>query len=172
MTERILVLNSTYEPMVIVNWRRAVRLLFQEKVEVLAEYDREIRSVTMAIKVPSVVRLRRYVRHHRFHRQIKFSRPNIYARDSYRCQYCGDRLPAHDLTYDHVIPVSRGGVKSWENIVTCCVPCNRIKADQTPDEAGLRLLKRPKAPSGFSYKIHLLMNHSKAPESWKNYIFC
>ena len=169
--ERILVLNSTYEPLVIVSWRRAVRMMFQGKVEVLDEYELEIHSVSIAIRLPSVVRLRQYVKHHRYHGQVKFSRCNIYARDHYRCQYCGGCHSAHELTYDHVIPVSRGGDKDWENIVTCCIPCNRKKANRTPDEAGLRLLKRPKAPLGFVQKFQLLTRQTQAPESWRSYLF-
>ncbi|HSR70668.1 MAG TPA: HNH endonuclease [Acidobacteriota bacterium] len=169
--DRILILNSTYEPLSVVSWKRAIRMVFQEKVEIVAEYEREVRSVTMAVRLPSVLRLRRYVKHQRYHCQVKFSRTNIYARDRYRCQYCGRRHATPELTYDHVVPVSRGGVKSWENIVTCCVPCNRRKGNRTPHEAGLRLLKKPKAPMGFPYKLQLMMSQKKAPEVWRNYIF-
>lgn len=168
---RILILNTTYEPLVIVSWKRAIRMLFQDKVEVLAEYDLLVRSVSLEIKLPSVVRLRQYVKNHRCHYQVKFTRSNLYARDGHRCQYCGSRGGAHELTYDHVIPVSQGGPKSWENIVTCCIPCNRAKADRTPEQAGLRLLKRPKAPIGFPQKAQLVLSRTQAPESWRAYIF-
>ncbi len=169
--DRTLVLNSTYEPLLVVSWKRAVKMLFQEKVEVVAEYDNLIRSVSAELRLPSVLRLRHYVKYHRFHRQVRFTRPNLYARDHHKCQYCGRRRSAAELTYDHVVPVSRGGPKSWENIVTCCVPCNRRKGDRTPEEAGLRLLKRPKAPIGFPHSVHLAMSRAKAPDSWQSYIF-
>lgn len=166
-----LVLNATYEPIQIVSWQRAMRMLFQEKVEVVAEYDREIRSISVKIRLPSVLRLLHYVHLRRNHHQVKFTRSNIYARDKHQCQYCGRRCPPSELTYDHVIPVARGGRKTWENIVTCCRECNRRKGDHAPEEAGLRLLKPPKAPSGFPHKMHFLLSRSKPPDSWKSYIF-
>ncbi|MEE8349699.1 MAG: HNH endonuclease [Acidobacteriota bacterium] len=169
--EQILVLNSTYEPLQVVSWQRAVRMLFQEKVEVVEEYDREIRSVSLLIRLPSVLRLLRYVTVKRHHHQVRFTRANIYARDHHRCQYCGHGFPTGQLTYDHVIPVARGGNKSWENIVTCCVTCNRKKGDRTPEEAGLKPLKGPRAPYGFPHRIQSLLWKSKAPDSWKSYIF-
>lgn len=169
--ERILVLNSTYEPLQVISWKRALRMLFQGKVEVLEEYDREVCSVYLSIRLPSVLRLLRYVKVKRHHNQVKFTRSNIYSRDRYCCQYCGRRLSAGHLTYDHVVPVARGGSKNWENIVTSCIPCNRKKGNRTPEEAGLKLLKRPKAPYGFPHRITFLLWESKAPETWKDYIF-
>ncbi|MFQ5739252.1 MAG: HNH endonuclease [Acidobacteriota bacterium] len=166
-----LVLNATYEPLQIVPWQRAVRMLFQRKVEVVAEYDREIRSVSLSIKMPSVLRLLHYVKVRHYHQRVRFTRANLYVRDGYCCQYCGRRLGASSLTYDHVLPVARGGEKSWENIVTCCVPCNRRKANRTPQEAGLRLLRMPKAPAGFPHKIRFYFHQKAAPESWRDYIF-
>ena len=169
--EQTLLLNATYEPLQIVSWKRAVKMLFQDKVEVLEEYKNEIRSVTLAIRVPSVIRLLHYVKMHRNHRLVKLSRNNLFTRDNYRCQYCGKKFPSSELTYDHLIPVSRGGKKSWDNIVTCCVPCNRKKSNRTPRESGMRLLKKPKAPTGFPIRLQFLMSRIKAPDSWRNYTF-
>ena len=169
--EQILVLNSTYEPLQVISWQRAVRMLFQEKVEVVEEYDREIRSVSLSLRLPSVLRLLRYVTVKRHHNQVRFPRANIYSRDHHRCQYCGQSFPSSQLTYDHVIPVARGGNKSWENIVTCCIRCNRKKGNRTPEEAGLKPLRGPKAPYGFPYRISFLLWESQAPDSWKSYIF-
>lgn len=166
-----LVLNATYEPLQIVPWQKALRMLFQDKVEVVAEYDRQVHSVTLTIRLPAVLRLLHYVNVKRYHNRVKFTRANLYARDHYRCQYCGGKLPASSLTYDHVVPVARGGPKNWENIVTCCIPCNRRKGSRTPEEAGMKPLKRPKAPMGFPHKIYFHLQQRKAPESWKDYIF-
>ena len=166
-----LVLNATYEPLQVVSWRRAVRMLFQGKVEVVAEYERELRSVSITIRMPSVLRLLHYVRVKPHHSRPRFSRANIYARDSHRCQYCARAFPPADLTYDHVIPVARGGQKTWENIVTCCVRCNREKGDRTPEEAGLNLLKSPRAPSGVHDKIRLHLQYKAPPESWRDFLF-
>ncbi len=169
--EQALLLNTTYEPLRVVSWKRAVRMLFQEKVEVVEEYDREVRSVSLALRLPSVLRLLSYRRIKRSYHQVRFTRSNLLARDDYRCQYCDRRLALGELTYDHVIPVSRGGSKSWDNIVTSCIACNRRKGGHTPEEAGLRLLRNPKAPPGFPHKIRFFLSRNTTPESWKTYIF-
>jgi 5-methylcytosine-specific restriction endonuclease McrA len=167
--EQTLVLNATYEPLRVVGWQKAVRLLFQAKVEVLAEYEREILGVSLRVKLPSVLRLLRHVRIKRACGHVPFSRANVFARDEHRCQYCGDRRPPRQLTFDHVWPVARGGHKGWDNIVTCCIPCNRAKGDLTPEEAGLSLLRRPRRPEGW----RLLMRGSglrRSPENWRDYL--
>ncbi len=170
--DRTLLLNATYEPLQVVSWQRAIRMLFQEKAEVVESYSREIHSVRFAMRVPSVILLVQYVQVHRLHHQIKFSRANLFARDQYRCQYCGRRTPESLLTYDHVLPVARGGRKTWENIVTACVPCNHRKGNRTPEEAGMTLLRRPLAPNSFPIRIQLLFQRVQTPDSWKSYIFC
>src|SRR5215475_12219126 len=104
---RTLLLTQGYEPIQIISWQRAITLLALDKVEVVDEYDTEIRAVSAIVRVPAVVRLRKAFRRHA--KPVKFSRVNIYARDGYRCQYCGVRCTIDELTYDHVIPRSRGG---------------------------------------------------------------
>ena len=106
-----LLLNQGFEPIKVISWQRAISLLFLGKVEVLEEYDRDIRSVNLIIKVPAVVRLLRAFRRHA--RPVKFSRVNIYARDNYKCQYCGKKASISELTYDHVVPRSQGGLTEW-----------------------------------------------------------
>ena len=128
--EQVLLLNITYEPLKIINWKRAVSLFLLGKVEVLEEYSREIHSVSFAIKLPSVVRLLKMVK--RPNSPVKFSRQNIYARDKYRCQYCGMRFPSEEFTYDHIIPKSRGGKTEWTNIVTCCMSVTGKRGDVPP----------------------------------------
>ncbi len=130
--EQTLLLNATYEPLKVVNWQKAITLLCQGKVEVISVYDREIRAVSFSIKLPSVIRLLRYIKIKRRFDYVPFSRANIYARDNHSCQYCGDAFPTSELTFDHVVPVAQGGRKDWENIVTCCVSCNRRKGGRTP----------------------------------------
>src|SRR5574340_1042523 len=121
-----LLLNTTYEPLQIVNWQRAITLLWQGKVEVLEEHEEEIRSISFSMKIPSVLRMLLPVRMKR-RAAVKFTRLNIFTRDGFRCQYCGGKFESEDLTFDHVVPVSQGGHKSWENITTACVPCNSKK---------------------------------------------
>ena len=144
--EQTLLLNATYEPLKVVHWQKAITLWCQGKVEIIAEHDREIRAVSFSLKLPSVIRLLRYVRIKKRFDYVPFSRANIYARDGYTCQYCADSFPTSELTFDHVVPVSQGGRKDWENIVTCCVSCNRSKGGRTPQEARMRLVRAPRRP--------------------------
>lgn len=166
--ENVLVLNITYEPLKIVDWKKAITLLFLGKVEVLEEYGREIHSVSFSVKLPAVVRLLKMVK--RPKTPIKFSRQNIYARDKYRCQYCGDKFAPEDLTYDHVLPRSRGGRTEWRNIVTCCVECNRRKGGRTPVEAGMRLIRKPSRPNWVP-ALRITLGVREIPQSWRDYLY-
>jgi 5-methylcytosine-specific restriction endonuclease McrA len=166
--EQTLVLNQGYEPIKIVPWWRAVQLLALGKVEVVEEYDRDVRSTYLVIKMPAVVRLVRAFRRHR--KPVKFSRVNIYGRDNYRCQYCGHKKPIVDLTYDHVLPRSRGGLTTWTNIVTACSTCNLKKADRTPSEARMPLLREPKQPVDLP-AILIKVSSESAPAAWRDYLY-
>lgn len=169
--DQTLVLNMSYEPLKVVNWQRAITLLFQGKVEIVAEYaDREIRSVRMSFKMPSVVRLLRMVRMRRSPDVVPFTRMNIYVRDDFRCQYCANEFDAEDLTFDHVLPASRGGRRSWENIVAACVDCNKRKDSRTPEEAGMKLLRAPKRPKS-SPLLRLTIGMRNAPASWRDFLY-
>jgi 5-methylcytosine-specific restriction endonuclease McrA len=157
----VLVLNRVYQPMHVTSVRRAVTLLYQGVARALDEqfrlFDFEswaavaaavseeaIHTPTRAIRVPRVVVL---VAHTHLPRQrVRFSRLNVYARDESTCQYCGRRLPRSELNLDHVLPRSRGGSTSWENVVCSCVACNLRKGGRTPEESGMRLLRAPARP--------------------------
>jgi 5-methylcytosine-specific restriction endonuclease McrA len=166
--EQVLLLNITYEPLRIINWKKAITLLLLDKVEVLEEYGREIHSVSFRVKLPSVVRLLRLVKRPRD--PVRFSRQNIYARDKYRCQYCGETFPPEDLTYDHVIPRSRGGKTQWSNIVTCCIQCNRKKGGRTPKEAWMRLIRKPSRPKWLP-ALKITIGFREVPQSWREYLY-
>jgi len=168
--EQTLLLNATYEPLKVVHWQKAVTLWCQGKVEIVAHHDREIRAVTFTFKLPSVIRLLRYVRIKKRFDYVPFSRANIYARDGYCCQYCAKAFPTQELTFDHVMPVSQGGRKDWENIVTCCVSCNRRKGGRTPEEAGMHLVRPPQRP-GSAPAIHFTIRLPSAPDSWRDYLY-
>ncbi len=162
-----LLLNFTYEPLRIIDWKKAVILLYLGKAEPVSSYDITIRSVSVSMGLPAVIRLLKYVKDGR-RVYLRFSRENVYIRDNYTCQYCGRRFPPSKLTYDHVIPKSRGGETNWTNIVTCCEECNRKKGDRTPEEAGMKLIKQPKRPvmlPGMSIKRRTI------PPEWKPYLF-
>jgi 5-methylcytosine-specific restriction endonuclease McrA len=135
VTKKTLVLSSWYFPHRIVSWESAVTLVFLEKAQVVVEYDEEVRSPSTTIRVPAVIRLMRPVRVTKT--SPKLTRGNLYLRDRYRCVYCNERLPARELTYDHVIPRAQGGRTEWENVVTACRACNHRKGNRTPDQAGM-----------------------------------
>ncbi len=168
--EQTLLLNATYEPLRVVHWQKAITLWCQGKVEVVAHYDREVRSVSFSIKLPSVIRLLRRIRVRRVAEYVPFSRANIYARDSHACQYCGDSFSTSDLTFDHVVPVAHGGRKDWENIVTCCISCNRRKGGRTPEQAGMRLIRHPRRPEKMPV-FHIKFSLPNAPQSWRDYVY-
>ncbi len=151
-----------------INWKRALKLICLEKVEVLEESDWEVHSAKDSLRVPAVVRLLRFVGFRK--RDVKFSRQNIYARDKFRCQYCREKLKPRELTCDHVIPRSRGGSTTWVNIVTCCRPCNRKKGGRTPTEAGFKLLKKPLRPS-WLLGFHSRFSIQRPPIAWREYLF-
>ena len=166
--EQILLLNITYEPLKIINWKKAITMLCLGKVEVIEEYDFDIHSVSFTLKLPSVVRLLKMVKRHKS--PIKFSRQNIYARDRHRCQYCGNRHATEELTYDHVFPKSRGGKTEWENIVTCCIDCNRVKGGRTPKEASMALVRKPSRPTWIP-ALRITIGFHRVPESWRDYLY-
>jgi 5-methylcytosine-specific restriction endonuclease McrA len=114
-----LLINTTFEPIGVLSWKKAITLVYLGKVEVLKEYEREIQGVSMSMRQPAVIRLLRLVRSN--HANVKFSRRNIFMRDDYTCQYCGGKFDVKNLTWDHIIPKSRGGITEWTNIVTSCI---------------------------------------------------
>ncbi|HPH64433.1 MAG TPA: HNH endonuclease [Kofleriaceae bacterium] len=166
--ESTLLVSQSYEPIKVIAWQRAIGLLFLGKAEVVQEYDTEVRSVSMTLRVPAVVRLVRAFR--RQHKPVKFSRVNIYARDGYRCQYCGRKTSVAELTYDHVVPRSQGGGTSWTNIVTCCYLCNRKKGGRTPREAGMTLLAPPTQPNWMP-AVAIRVSLKSVPAAWRDYLY-
>ena len=169
--ENTLLLNASFEPIKVISWKKAITLLFQGKVEVIAEYDQEIHSISFSIKLPSVLRMLRYIKLKSSFTRVKFSRYNIYVRDNFTCQYCARRFRSEDLTFDHVVPVARGGGKTWENIVTCCVKCNHAKGGRTPEQAGMKLIRPPRSPDFLPTSLRLTIGFRNTPESWRDYLY-
>lgn len=165
---RTLLLAHTYEPLKVISWQRAFTLLTLGKVEVLEEYDADVRTTTFVFKVPAVVRLLRAFRRHK--KPVKFSRVNIYARDKYRCQYCGVKAAIADLTYDHVVPRSQGGKTTWTNIVSACYACNSKKANRTPEQARMKLLTRPVQPVWVP-AVSIRVSAKSVPAAWGDYLY-
>ncbi len=166
--EQVLLLNISYEPLKVINWQKAITMLCLGKVEVIEEYTRQVHSVSFTLKLPSVVRLLKMVKRNKS--PVKFSRQNIYARDRYKCQYCGGRFPTEEMTYDHVVPRARGGKTEWENIVTCCMECNRKKGGRTPREASMRLIRKPARPRWVP-AVRITIGFREVPQSWRDYLY-
>jgi 5-methylcytosine-specific restriction endonuclease McrA len=165
-----LVLSQSYEPVARISWQRALVLLWQGKVEVVEEYeDRLIRSVTVEIRMPSVIRFLRMSR--KGARGIKFSRDNVYLRDKCSCQYCGRKVSRPEATYDHVTPRAQGGRTHWENIVIACVPCNQKKGGRTPQQANMALRSVPEKPRKIPGSVQLTFAYDKGmPVSWRKFL--
>jgi len=165
-----LVLNAIWQPVARIPWQRAITLLFLGKVQVVEEYeDKTIRSVTFEVKMPSVVRFLRMLKHRK--PVIRFSRENVFARDHGQCQYCGKTVSRAEATYDHVTPRSQGGGTHWENIVIACVPCNQRKGGRTPDQARMKLKVLPVKPSRLPETLKLTFAFQKGmPATWANWL--
>ncbi len=161
----MLVLNQNYEPLSVCNVKKAIILLFLRKAELVeASAGKVIRSVSLTMPFPSVVRLSAFVRVP--YKKIILSRKNILRRDGHRCQYCGrGDVP---LTMDHVHPRSRSGEDAWENLVAACVKCNNKKGDRTPEEAEMPLMRVPMKPNHVTFLRHFVGN---LDERWKPYLF-
>lgn len=144
MSTRTLLLSAWYLPVRVLRWQDAAKMIYLGSVDVIAEYAEELRSPSIVWKMPAVVRLRRDVRTP--DRSIRFSRLNVFRRDRFTCQYCGKSFRHSELTCDHIVPRSRGGRTSFENIVAACTPCNARKADQTCDQSGMFPLTEPRHP--------------------------
>ena len=164
MGGRVLVLNATYEPINVCTVRRAVVLLLKEKAELLERGSWELHSESATLARPVVIRLVSYVNVPRDAHRRKITRRAVFARDSWTCQYCGSRS---NLTVDHVIPRSKGGTSSWENIVASCAPCNRRKGNALPRQAGMRLLKQPRTPNP---NVFIHVASPTIPAAWRAYL--
>ncbi|MBN1447162.1 MAG: HNH endonuclease [Bacteroidetes bacterium] len=165
MSGRVLVLNQSYEPLLVCNVQKAVILVYLQKAEIVVENtQRKIRSVTRTFAFPSVIRLNHYKRVP--FKGIMLSRKNILRRDGHRCQYCGST--SAPLTVDHVIPRSRGGTDSWDNLVAACIACNNRKGSRSPERAGMTLRSVPRRPSHVSF---IMQSVHKVDELWKPYLF-
>jgi 5-methylcytosine-specific restriction endonuclease McrA len=182
MSTPVLMLNADFTPIGILDWKRAFTLIFQNLdspeigAQVIEEYpDKVVRSAGgEEFKIPSVIRLVGYKNLKK--KNVSFSRKNVYLRDEMRCQYCGKRFPKEELTYDHIVPRDfwrknklRGTPTYWENIVTCCYPCNNKKAQKSLEKCGLKLLTDKLKPNPAKF-IPGISPWSKIPTQWIMYI--
>jgi 5-methylcytosine-specific restriction endonuclease McrA len=168
---RVLLLNQTYEPLGTVSVARAVIMVFKNSVSVEEfDGDRVLRSARAEFPVPSVIRRRIYINIRRRREASSMKRLRIYMRDKFRCQYCGDKKRAGELTLDHILPRSRGGDNSPVNVVTACMACNNRKGDRTPAEARMPLLT---SQSALRVKLErvVLCHYAEARAEWRKYLF-
>ena len=166
-----LVLNADYRPLSyfplsLLPWQESVKAVFLDRVNIVSEYDRKVRSPRIEIRLPSVVALKRYVR---AARRPAFTRFNVFLRDRFACQYCGNR---EELTFDHLLPLSRGGRTTWDNVVAACAICNLKKGGRLPGEADMHPAVYPNVPT-----VHELQRNGRAfppnylHESWRDYLY-
>ncbi len=169
-----LVLNTdfrplSYFPLSVWSWQNAVKAVFMGRVNVISEYDRAIHSPSWEMRLPSVISLKDYVP---LSRRPAFTRFNVFLRDRFSCQYCGQRFQTERLTFDHVIPRSKGGRTRWNNVVTACEPCNLRKGNRMPDRAGMQLLRRPQEPGAYELQQNgRLFPPNYLHESWRDFLY-
>lgn len=168
MHRPVLVLNASYEPINICAARRALVLVLKGVASAEEHTHHQVASARHALPLPSVIRLLEYRRIP--HPARALSRKNILMRDRFTCQYCHKIMPSGELTLDHVIPRSRAGETSWENLVACCHPCNNRKGSRTPEEAGMKLL-RPPRPFSMHTSRHLMRLLGNSDQQWRKYLF-
>jgi 5-methylcytosine-specific restriction endonuclease McrA len=164
----VLVLNASYEPINICAARRALVLILKGVASAEEVAPASVHSARRTLPVPSVIRLLEYRRIP--HQTRALSRKNILMRDRYTCQYCHKSLPSGEMTLDHVVPRSRAGETTWENLVACCHPCNNRKGNRTPDEAGMRLARLPR-PFSLHTSRHLMRLLGRSDDQWRKYLF-
>ena len=164
LNRRVLVLNQSYEPLMVIGARRAIILLLSEKVESLENYHEIIHSVYLSLPLPSVIKLKEYARIRR--KEIVLSRKNILKRDNHTCQYCGKK--SVPMTIDHIISRNKGGGDSWDNLVAACVPCNTKKGNHSLRQIQMDLSKIPRKPTMI---LHLQKFVKQFQSSWRPYLF-
>ena len=166
MATRTLVLTPWYIPYRIVSWQDAITMMYLTKADLVVPYGEEVRSPSVSMPMPAVIRVKRKVTVARS--RIRFSRINVFMRDGFRCQYCGARGTYGSLTFDHVVPRSQGGRTEWNNILTACGSCNSKKGSRTPTQAGMKPLRSPHAPKSLPLRDTAL-ELGRIPEEWRDF---
>ena len=165
LEKKVLVLNQSYQPLMVVGAKRAVCLVLSKRSECVDNYSEVIKSQSFSMNLPSIIRINRYVKYVR--NNIVLNRSNILKRDNFICQYC--RKSSQTMTIDHVIPKNKGGLDAWENLVAACAKCNTKKGDTILDKIDMKLIKKPKKPNYLFYFKQYI--NEDVEESWKQYLF-
>lgn len=169
-----LVLNAdfrplSYFPLSLWSWQDAIKAVFLDRVSVLSEYSAQVRSPSLTMRLPSVIALKEYIP---AARRPAFTRFNVFLRDRFECQYCAAQKPAHDLTFDHLVPRSRGGRTTWTNVVTACGACNLRKGSRLPRECNMHPRTPPRQPTSYELQANgrgFPPNYLHA--SWRDYLY-
>ena len=165
LSRKVLVLNQSYEPLMVIGAKRAIILLLSDKSECIANYSDIIRSQSLSINLPSVIRINKYI--HFFRNEVILNRINILKRDNFICQYCSKK--SNSMTIDHIIPKNKGGRDHWDNLVAACSKCNTKKGNNLLESIEMKLLKNPKKPNYlFYFKQYINVG---AQDSWKEYLY-
>ena len=167
MFKKTLLLNASYEVLNFIPARKVYKLLIKDKVEVISSWDEEINWISGKIKHPSILRLKSHVKRNYFN--SNFSRKALVKRDRNTCQYCATKLTASQITIDHVLPRAQGGITSFTNCVVSCQTCNNKKADKTPEQSNMTLLKRPTHPS-FSAQYYVSDSQEYWHPDWNGFL--
>ena len=154
-------------PHKVIPWYDAISRAYVGKIDIIEEYDEEVCSPSLIMRIPAVVRLKKPIS--AFKKGVKFSKVNVFTRDRNTCMYCGNKFPARALTYDHVVPRVQGGKTTWQNVTSCCRPCNARKGGRTPAQAGMHLLKQPIMPKVLPLAVPTLPQ-GVYPELWRPYL--
>ena len=165
LTRRVLVLNQSYEPLMVIGAKRAIVSILSDKTECVANYSDVIRSQSFSMSLPSIVRVKQYVRF--FRNDVVLNRVNILKRDDFTCQYCSKR--SSSMTIDHIIPRNKGGKDTWINLVAACGRCNTKKGDSLLEKIDMELLKKPKKPNYLFYFKQYI--NKDVQDSWKEYLY-
>lgn len=163
---RALLLNSAYQGLAFISFRKAVKLIAKDKVEIVSTWPDKLRFGNGSMSYPAIVRLTRYVPRHI--KKRRYNRTAVFRRDKFTCQYCGQTCTHKELTIDHVLPRDLGGITSWENCVACCFECNNKKSNKTPKMAKMKLSHRPYAPTQTIWHEYSLLKNKHV--DWSDYI--
>jgi 5-methylcytosine-specific restriction endonuclease McrA len=156
----------SYYPLSLWPWQTAIKAVFLDRVDIVEHYEREIHSPTVTMRLPSVIALKQYVRPSQY---PAFTRFNLFLRDCFSCQYCGD---TRDLTFDHVIPRAQGGRTTWDNVVAACAPCNLRKGGRTPRQAAMTLALKPTRPTSWQLQDHgRRFPPNYLHDSWRDWLY-
>jgi len=169
-----LILNADYQPisyfpLSLWSWQDSIKAVYLDRVNIIAEYESEVRSSSFSMKIPSVIALKKYIP---ISKKPPFTRFNLFLRDNFSCQYCGDIFTSNELTFDHVIPKSKGGETKWENVVAACAKCNLKKSDLLFTEVNMKLIKKPFTPTNSQLQV---VGKKFPPnylhKSWMDYVY-